>query len=175
MVAGLSAVPPNPPHMATHMATRPATGPGAAPGPALTVARAAALAGVNPRTIRKAISAGKLQATRDQAGAWQIEEHDARAYAETRSAQGPSRAADGPTGPGRSEGREGPLLVSALNELMIRHEAAAVRIGQLEAERERLQITAGESDALKDAARRAVSGSWRAKRAARDELRRLLG
>jgi excisionase family DNA binding protein len=120
----------------------------------LTVAEVAALAGITDRAVRKRIAQGKLAAVREADGSWRVPADAAHAYARPGTGSGTSSSDPGtsgsvPPGTDSSGGTAVPqpspeIFAAAFSELLHRHEAALVRLGQLEATRERLQLTAGD-------------------------------
>jgi hypothetical protein len=109
----------------------------------LSVAEVADLAGVTARAVRKQITAGKLDAERSPDGSWRVPADAAERY---RNGSGTSSTTRGSSGSQRfrDAGEVRHHGTAEFLELLHRHEGALVRLGQLEAERERLQLTAGQ-------------------------------
>jgi excisionase family DNA binding protein len=114
----------------------------------LTLAEAAHRVGLSPRALRRAVNEGRLQGEQ-VGGRWLVRPEALDDYAERarfRRRDGDGRVADaGATVP-----------AELMADLLHRYESALVRLGQLEAERERLHTSAAELDqvrAERDAAR----------------------
>jgi hypothetical protein len=127
-----------------HGTAGPGTGPTNGAARFLGVAEAAELAGVGARAIRRALHERRL-AGQQIDGRWVVDADALEAYrhrvAERASgAGGTGRAgtARAGAGPGSGNGAE-PVPADLYRELLHRHEAAVMRLGQLEAEAERLR------------------------------------
>jgi hypothetical protein len=102
------------------------------------VAEAAERAGISARGLRKALAAGRLEGRRDAEGRWHT---TAQALARF-LAEGNRGRPSGPAGTGAGPGAaQGPELVPAqlLRDLVQRHEAACLQLGQLQAENAQLR------------------------------------
>jgi len=116
----------------------------------LDVSEAARRAGLSERGIRRALAEGRLEGSRDEAGRWWTTAVALERFVEERPARNefrnerPAGTSSGTVPEPRPELTE---LIALLRDLTLRHEAACIRLGAVEAEAERLRARVVELEA----------------------------